>query len=410
MANKAIVQLPPKLVPVFTPPRGAVKYRGAYGGRGSAKSASFATMAAVYGYAEPLKILCTREFQNSIKDSFHAELKTAIERHDWLNAHYEVGEHFIKGKNGTEFIFKGLRRSLSSIKSTSNVDLCIVEEAEDVPEPAWRDLTPTIRSHKSEIWVIWNPRARESATDIRYKVKPPPDALIAKLNYDDNPWFVSDTNLEQERLRDLDLLDPNTYAHIWEGEYLDNSDSQILGGKWSVKDFTPGNDWDGPYHGLDFGFSQDPTAATKSWIHDNRIWVEYESGDVGIELDHTAPMLKRDIKGIERFEVIADNARPESISYLKRHGIPRCKSVRKWAGSVEDGIAYLRSYKEIVIHSRCKNMRKEARLYSYKVDDQSGQVLDKIIDANNHYIDSLRYAHDPMIKGKSPTFTKVRMA
>ena len=390
--------MPPKLIPVFTPPRGAVEFRGAHGGRGSAKSASFATMAAVFGYAEPLRILCTREFQSSIKDSFHAELKTAIERHDFLANHYSVGVDYIKGANGTEFLFKGLRRNISSIRSTANIDICIVEEADDIPEQAWRDLIPTIRAAKSEIWTIWNPNKRESATDIRFRLKPPKGALIVEMNHDDNPWFATDTNLEATRLRDLELLDPNTYAHVWEGAYLDNSDSQILGGKWRVEDFIPGDDWSGPYHGLDFGFSQDPTAGIKCWIHDQRLWIEYESGGVGVELDHTPSMLMRDIKGIERFEVLADNARPESISHLKRHGIPRCKSVKKWPGSVEDGIAHLRSYKEIVIHSRCTETRKEARLYSYKVDSNSGQVLDKIVDSHNHYIDALRYGLQPMIR------------
>ena len=215
---------------------------------------------------------------------------------------------------------------------------------------------------------------------------------------------------EQERVRDLERLDANTYEHIWNGAYLENSDAQILHGKYRVAEFEPESNWSGPYHGLDFGFSQDPTAATKSWIHEEVLYIERESGGTGIELDFTADQLKADIPGIERFEVLADNSRPESISYLKRHGLPRCKAARKWAGSVEDGIAYLRSFKAIVIHPRCKETAREARLYSYKVDDKSGQILDKIVDAHNHYIDSLRYGHDPMMKGAAPVFTKVRMA
>ena len=106
------VKLPEKLIPVFAPPRGSVRYRGAWGGRGSAKSASFATMAAIFGYIEPLRILCTREFQNSIKESFHAEIKTSINRYPFLQNSYDVGENYIRGLNGTEFIFKGLRRSM----------------------------------------------------------------------------------------------------------------------------------------------------------------------------------------------------------------------------------------------------------------------------------------------------------
>lgn len=145
------VKLPPKLVPVFAPPRGELRYRGAYGGRGSAKSFSFAKMAAIYGYMEPLRILCTRDIQDSIKESFHAELKNAIASEPWLAAAYDVGVDYLRGHNGTEFIFKGLRHNISSIKSTAQIDLCIVEEAEDVPQYSWDDLEPTIRTPKSEI-------------------------------------------------------------------------------------------------------------------------------------------------------------------------------------------------------------------------------------------------------------------
>src|SRR6056297_3152209 len=115
-------------------------------------------MAAVWGYAEPLRILCTREFQASIKESFHAELKATIHSIPWLTANYDVGADYLRGKNGTEFIFRGLRRSMQSIKSMAQIDLCIVEEAEDVPEHSWRDLIPTVRADRSEIWCIWNPR------------------------------------------------------------------------------------------------------------------------------------------------------------------------------------------------------------------------------------------------------------
>ena len=101
------------------------------------------------------------------------------------------------------------------------------------------------------------------------------------------------------------------------------------------------------------------------------------------------------------FNVIrADSARPESISYLKRHGMPFAEGVPKWTGSVEDGITHLRSYKEIIVHPRCKEVLKEMRLYSYKVDRLTGDITTKLVDANNHYIDAIRYALNPMIQGK----------
>lgn len=148
----AQIQLPEKLVPIFTPPRGSVQYRALRGGRGSAKSFTAAKMAAIWGYAEPLRILAAREFQASIRESFYAELKAAIESEPWLSAHYEVGENYIVGRNGTDFIFRGLRHTVNTIKSLSKIDLTIVEEAEDVPETSWLALEATVfRQPKSEL-------------------------------------------------------------------------------------------------------------------------------------------------------------------------------------------------------------------------------------------------------------------
>ena len=123
--------------------------------------------------SRPLRILCTRDIQDSIKESFHAELKNAIASEPWLAAAYDVGIDY-RGKNGTEFIFKGLRHNITSIKSMAQIDLCIVEEGEDVPEHSWESLEPTIRAHKSEIWVIWNPRAVGSSIDKRFRQNTPP--------------------------------------------------------------------------------------------------------------------------------------------------------------------------------------------------------------------------------------------
>lgn len=365
-------------------------------------------MAAIFGYAEPLRVLCTREYQVSIKESFHAELKAAIASEPWLESFYDIGVDYLRGPNGTEFLFRGLRHNITSIKSLAKIDLTIVEEAEDVPEQSWVALEPTVlREVGTEIWSIWNPRDEGSPVDERFRKSPPNNSVIAELNYWDNPWFPQ--GLEDLRKRDQERLDPNTYAHIWEGAYLVNSDAQVLANKWRVAEFEPGQDWNGPYHGLDFGFSQDPTAAVKAWVHDDRLFIEYEAGGVGIEIDDTAQVLSRRIPNIEAHEVPADNARPESISYLKRNGLPRCVPVKKWPGSVEDGISHLRSYKEIVIHPRCRETAKEARLYSYKVDSKSGQVLTDLVDANNHYIDALRYALQGLIR-KRETKSKTTAA
>ena len=400
---EAVIEIPPSLVPIFTPARGAVQYRAAYGGRGSGKSQTAALMAAVWGYAEPLRVLCTRELQVSIKDSFHREIKDAIERTPWLAAHYDVGVDYLRGRNGTEFIFRGLRHNTSSIKSLAGIDLTIVEEAEDVPEDSWLALEATVfRQPKSELWAIWNPRVDGSPVDKRFRKSPPDKALIARINYDSNPFFPE--GLEALRQREQRRLDPATYAHVWDGEYLENSDAQVFAGKYEIAEFEPEALWDGPYFGLDFGFAQDPTAAVECYIHGDRLYIRREAGRIGLELDDTSAYVREAMPLMALHNVRADSARPESISYLQRHGLPNIKSVKKWQGSVEDGVSFIKSFARVIIHPECRETAREFRLYSYKQDRLTGDIMPKLVDAHNHYIDALRYALEPMVGGSGDVF------
>lgn len=348
------------------------------------------------GYAEKLRILCTRDIQDSIKESFHAELKNAIASEPWLAAAYDVGIDYLRCKtSGTEFLFKGLRHGISSIKSTAAIDLCIVEEAEDVPEYSWEALEPTIRAPKSEIWVIWNPKIEGSPVDARFIRNTPPRSAIIQMNWQDNPWFPAE--LDEQRRHALRTMESSRYAWIWEGDYLRNSAVQVFSGKCRIDSFEPAADWSGPYHGLDFGFANDPTAAVRCWLHDGRLFIEHEACKTGLELDATSEHVESRIPGISKHVIRADNARPESISYLMRHGLPRIEPCKKWPGSVEDGIEWLKSLKEIVIHPRCTEMQREARLYSYKTDRLTGEIKPDVVDANNHLWDAVRYAMGDMI-------------
>lgn len=396
----ARIKLPEKIVKLFAPSRGELRYRVAYGGRGSGKSYSFALMAAVWGYVEPLRILCTRELQVSIKESMHAEIKNAIEAHKWLSLHYTVGENFIRGANGTEFIFRGLRHNISAVKSMAQIDLCICEEAADIPEYSWQALLPTIRAPKSEIWCLYNPKNKTDPVDVMFRQQTPPRCMAVEVNHSDNPFFPS--VLEEQRKHAQLNMPPEVYAHIWEGAYLEASDAQIFNGKWRTDEFTPGKDWI-PYFGADFGFSQDPSTLVKAYIHDGDLYIEREAYAVGVELDDM-PALYDSIPGSRDYVIRADCARPETISHLKRRGF-KIEAAPKWSGSVEDGIEHLRgAYRKIIIHPRCKNMINEARTYSYKTDRLTGDILPIILDANNHLWDALRYALSPMIKRKARGF------
>jgi phage terminase large subunit len=219
MTRSGIIELPEKLVPVFS---GEALYRGAYGGRGSAKSRSFAKMAAVHGLRcaqakQSGVIVCGREFQNSLDESSMAEVKQAIESEPWLAKNYEIGEKYIRTKDGRiDFTFVGLRRNIESVKSTARIRLLWVDEAEPVSEVAWQKAIPTVREEGAEIWVTWNPERRASATNQRFRINPPLDSKIVEVNYKDNPWFPS--VLEQIRQED-ERVRPDQYGHVWLGDY-----------------------------------------------------------------------------------------------------------------------------------------------------------------------------------------------
>lgn len=218
-ATTLTIDVPDKLVPVFI---GPARIRGAHGGRGSAKTRTFAKMAAVWGLRAAQAgregiVLCAREFQNTLDESSLAEVKAAIASEPWLAEHYEVGEKYVRTRcRRVEFSFIGLRHNLESIKSKARILLCWVDEAEPVSEEAWGKLFPTVREHDSEIWVTWNPMRRGSATDKRFRHTTDADTKIVEMNYTDNPWFPAVLEVERQR----DLRDrPEQYPHIWGGEY-----------------------------------------------------------------------------------------------------------------------------------------------------------------------------------------------
>jgi len=397
--TKVTVKLPPKLIPVFL---GDARYRGAFGGRGSGKSFSFAKMLAVRGKMKPIRILCARELQSSIKESVHNEIVAAISSEPWLDDSYEYGESFIRGTNGTEFIFKGLRHNYKEIKSTADVDICWVEEAEAVSEKSWRTLIPTIRNKGSEVWLTWNPEDKDTPTNRRFRKNVPPRSKIVELNYKDNPWFPDE--LEAERLHDQQY-NIEMYSHIWEGQYLEITEAQIFRDHYDVKDFEIDHEFGFPLLGMDFGFAQDPTTCVECYIKDDILYIRRDCGRVGLDLDDTPNYIIERMPMASDFVIRADSARPESISYLSRHGLPMMESVKKWPGSIADGISFIRAFKRVIIHTDACGCADEFRKYQYKVDSRTGDIVPVPLDKDNHYIDAVRYALANMIRnGKSTNY------
>ena len=393
--------------------RERARYKVLYGGRGGLKSWSAARTLLLAGVDRTLRILCAREFQNSIADSVHRLLADQIALMG-LGNFYQVQNTTILGANGTELIFVGLRYNVESIKSLEGVDICWVEEAERVSERSWEILVPTIRKAGSEIWVTFNPAQESDPTYQRFVVNPPPGAIVRRVSWKDNPWLPDELRQEAELLR---RTDPEAYMHVWEGETVGRSDAQVLAGKWRIDAFTPQKGWHGPYFGADWGFANDPTALVRLWIEQRLpsrdeviaatqerksppshrvLYVEHEAVKVGCDLVDT-PALFDSVPDVRRYMIRADCARPETISHMARAGF-RIEGCPKWRGSVEDGVAHLRSYDAIVVHPRCRNFAQECRLYSYKVDRLTGDVMPDIVDKHNHGIDAARYALNPLIQ------------
>jgi phage terminase large subunit len=216
----AKAEFPEKLGFLFKPAR----YKCCWGGRGGAKSWGIARAILILGAQNPLRVLCAREFQTSIKDSVHKLLCDQIEALGLLSF-YEITQASIRGKNGTEIAFAGLKNNISNIKSFEGVDICWVEEAQTVSRMSWNVLIPTIRKDKSEIWVSFNPELETDETYQRFVIAPPNDCVSVKVNWSDNPWFPEVLRLEKDALKDRDTQSYNT---VWEGICRQTVDGAIF--------------------------------------------------------------------------------------------------------------------------------------------------------------------------------------
>ena len=376
-------------------------YKVYWGGRGSAKSWGFAEALVRKASVEPLRILCTREHQNSIKDSSYRLLVDTIKRLG-MEGWFSWTANSITCRSGAEFIFKGLWNNEEGIKSTEGIDICWVEEAQTVTARSWQTLTPTIRKETAEIWVSYNLINEEDATHQRFVVHGRTGAIVHKVNYDSNPFFGGRLRAEME---DDKRLDTHLYEHIWLGLPLKISNAIIMSGKYVIQDFAD-DLWKHAARrrlGLDWGFAQDPLALISFFELNNKLYIERECYDVGIELDQMAERFDDEVPEARDWPIKADCAQPAQISHLRTRGFA-ISGAEKWEGCVKDGIKHLRQYDQIVIHTRCANVGKEARLYKYKTDpkqvDEKGQpqVLPIIVDKNNHAWDAIRYGLDGEIQ------------
>jgi phage terminase large subunit len=388
------IDLPAWAQKLFEPSR----YKAIYGGRGASKSRSVATVLVLKGAEKPLRILCVREIQKSIRDSVKRLLDDEIDRCG-LRGFYTSTDTEIRGANGTLFLFAGLRLNVASIKSLEGIDVCWNEEASTTSRSSLDTLVPTIRKPGSELWFTWNPDLDTDPIDVMFRGENcPPEAMVLKVNHNDNPWFpeVLRSEMEWDKARD-----PDKYLHIWEGEYRRNSEARVFR-NWVVDEF----DAPAGSHfrlGADFGFSIDPSVLLRCYADGKRLYVDYEAYMVGCEID-ALPALFMSVPDAERWVITADSARPETISYLRSHGFPKIVSAVKGARSVEEGVEFLKSM-DLVVHPRCVHLIDELMHYSYKTDPLTGAVMPILADKDNHCIDALRYANEGArrVKFTAPT-------
>lgn len=383
---------PRAYVPLLRPSR----YKGVWGGRGSAKSHFFAESILERTLLRRTRIVCIREFQRTLQQSAKLLIEDKIDYYG-LGSRFHVTNSYIEGPNDSIITFEGMQsHNAESIKSLEGYDVAWVEEAQNLSRRSLDLLRPTIRTAGSELWFSWNPRHPTDPVDelLRGKGGPPPDSIVVGTTYRDNPFFPEVLRLEMEwdRSRDVDK-----YTHVWLGGYEQHSESRVFK-NWNVLDFeTPANVTF--YFGADWGYSKDPSTLVRFFIIGRDLFIDHEAYRIGVELDELGKLFDS-VPEARFWPIRADSARPETIGFLKRPhyrrdgtidpGFPKMVSATKGPNSVKEGVIFLQGY-NVHIHPRCKHAIDEFTHYSFVVDKLSGIVTNELADEKNHIIDPIRY-------------------
>lgn len=387
------IEVPEIFAPLYNPYR----HKVVYGGRAGGKSHAIAEALLILGMQSPLFIVCVREFQTSIADSVKKLLENKIKQYG-LENFYEILKTEIRAINGTLVIFKGLNdRSSDTLKSLEGAKIVWVEEADSVSDDSLTTLIPTVRTEGSEIWYSLNLKYEDSAVYKRFIENPSKnsdDTIVWKVNYYDNPHLPKTILKEIEWDKENR---PEDFAHVWLGELKSYSDSRVFL-NWIVEEFVAKHN-QVFYLGADFGFSKDASTMIRCYTDEpnRRLYIDYEAYSPNIELDKLPAFYDKFIPDCRKWKVIADSSRPDTISYLRKHGFKFMPS-KKGRGSIEDGIEFIKKYK-VVIHPRCVKTVEEFKNYSYKTNKKTGEVLPVVKDDYNHIIDALRYALEQRLQG-----------
>jgi phage terminase large subunit len=383
---------PRAFLPLLKPAR----FKGARGGRGSAKSHFIAERMIKDCIEDHHRVACLREYQSSIKDSVKQLLEDKI-RQFGHESKFVITDTELRGPNESLVVFKGLHSgaggTAAGLQSLEGFSRAWVEEAQSISKRSLTILYPTFRSKpgaltKPELWFSWNPIHANDPIEVFFNENEgDQDFICVDVTYANNPWF-EESGLRRDMERDR-RRDSAKYAHVWLGEYLKRSEEQVFQ-DWEVLDFdTPeGTRF---YFGADWGFSNDPTVLVRMWIDGNNLYIDYEAYQIGCKLDNIPALFmkvpgSKGLRGRPKPQIRADSARPETIDHLRDRGFNVVKSI-KGKGSVDDGIEFLKNF-HIIIHERCTHTIDEFSKYSWKVDPKTDEILPVLVDKDNHVIDS----------------------
>lgn len=374
------------------------RYKGAHGGRGSGKSHFFAELLIERCVIDPtVRAVCIREIQISLAQSVKRLIEDKIRslkvqaRFRVLKTHIDVLDD--NGRAVGIIIFMGMQNhTADSIKSLEGYDIAWVEEAQSLSQHSFSLLRPTIRKDGSELWFSWNPVSPKDPVDKFFRENPQHDVVCVEANYKHNPWFpeVLRTDMEYDKKRD-----PDRWLHVWCGQYLKLSQARVFRNwrvgtreEFDIRELIS----ETPRYGGDWGYAVDPTVGIKVKIIGRNLYICAEAYKIGLEIDHSPAFFDSLDNGeMRRWVSIADSARPETISYMNRHGYPKMKAARKGPGSVEEGVEFIKSY-DVIIHPDCVHTIDEFTFYSYEIDKKTEEVTPVLADKKNHVIDAVRYA------------------
>lgn len=362
-----------------------------YGGSASGKSYYIAQriITRIIQPTNTRNFLIIRKVQKTIKDSVFALIKNIISTMG-LTDYFEINktDYTLTTKSGYKILCKGLDdpEKIKSITVEKGLITNIwIEEATELNETDFNQLQLRLRGETQErkqVIMTFNPISNLHWIKKRFFDRQDPDVYIYKTTYKDNSFLSEDDRKNIEKLKEVDRVYYSVYA-LGEWGVLGN----VVYNNWSIDNLDEIRDqFNTYYYGLDFGFTNDPTAFLKVAFKDNTIYILDEHYQKQLTNDKIADMLKE--KGVETY-IYCDSAEPKSIRELQNYGI-QALPVKKGKDSVMHGIQWIRQQK-IVIDRRCQSFINEIQSYKYR-EDKDGNVLNQPVDSNNHLLDALRYS------------------